>query len=113
VCADVAASDNSYTNLDNEVNETGLDDVPVFTGDQYFATKEMHVFALTESIGSIDIEAGAARLSGSAKTTATVCAVAFGGAIDIRMLVGSFEVSARKGAQRRGRHIRRDACPSQ
>jgi hypothetical protein len=43
-----AACNSNYTYLSGYVNDTGLDDKTVFTGEQYFTMKEIEVFALTE-----------------------------------------------------------------
>jgi hypothetical protein len=91
----------------DEVNDTGLDDDTVFTGERNFTVKEIQVFALPESIGLISLLADSVRLSGSAKSTAADCAIAFGGDVDVRMRVGSFGVHVSRVMQRYGRRIRR------
>jgi hypothetical protein len=42
------ANNSSYTILYAYVNDTGLDEYTVFTGEQYFTVKELEVFALTD-----------------------------------------------------------------
>jgi hypothetical protein len=48
VSTNFAASNTNYTYLYDYVNDTGLDDSTVFTGEQFFTMKEIEVFALTE-----------------------------------------------------------------
>jgi hypothetical protein len=48
VCDNCAACNSSYTRLYGYVNDTGLNDYTVFTGERYFTVKEIEVFTLTE-----------------------------------------------------------------
>jgi hypothetical protein len=48
MCTNFTASNGNYTNLYDYVNDTGLGNTNVFTGEQHFTVKGIEVFALTE-----------------------------------------------------------------
>jgi hypothetical protein len=102
VYTNCAANNSNETRLSGDVNDTGLNDYTVFTGEQNFTVKEIEVFTLTEEIISINNWTDVVKLSDSAKGTAGVCS------IDVHMHVGLLRGSTSGGTQRSVNRVQRD-----
>jgi hypothetical protein len=48
VCNNCSTTDSNYTRLYSYVNDTGLNEYTVFTGEQHFTMKEIEVFSVTK-----------------------------------------------------------------